>query len=581
MNRNLPLSPCPLVPLSFLRPLSPCLLVSLSLFLSLLLPGCVNPGKDDLVVSPDRLQKIRAIELSELTDAPPTTGPINAIPSTLPSSTPGAILPTTVPTQPTAGSTRPTPEVKLTIEDVRRLAMENNLDLRVQVLNPEISRTSITEEEARYEAVLGANIQYATFDQATTSRLDTAQGKNLSINPTLDIPLITGGTISLGAPMNRSETNNEFSLLNPSYSTDASASISQPLLRGGGADVGYHPIRIAKYDYQSTQARTKLEVMRVLAEADRVYWRLYAARRDLELRQAEYELARQQLERARRQAAAGKVADIEIIRAESGLADRLEAILTANNTLRDRQRDLKRTVNSPDLPVGGSALIVPDSKPLTVYYRIDADRLVDAALAGRMEMLELELQIARDTANVRIARNSALPLVTLDYNYNINGIGSSWASSYRVTTDKDFEDHRIGLRIEIPIGNEAAKSRLRRAILSRLQTLATREQRALTIRQEVLQAADAIASSWQRILASRQRVALAQRTLDVETRQFNLGLRTSTDVLDAQTRLADAQSSEISAVTEYQISQIDLAFATGTLLGAANVQWVSPRADSK
>ena len=130
-------------------------------------------------------------------------------------------------------------------------------------------------------------------------------------------------------------------------------------------------------------------------------------------------------------------------------------------------------------------------------------------------------------------------------------------------------------------GSGAAKSRLRRAILSRLQTLATRDQRALQIRQEVLQSADAIASSWQRILASRQRVALAQRTLDVETRQFNLGLRTSTDVLDAQTKLADAQSSEISAVTEYQISQIDLAFATGTLLGAANIEWTSPRASEK
>ena len=64
---------------------------------------------------------------------------------------------------------------------------------------------------------------------------------------------------------------------------------------------------------------------------------------------------------------------------------------------------------------------------------------------------------------------------------------------------------------------------------------------------------------------------LAARVVDAETRQFNQGLRTSTDVLDAQTRLADAQSSEISAITDYQIAQVDIAFASGNLLGAAGV----------
>ena len=41
----------------------------------------------------------------------------------------------------------------------------------------------------------------------------------------------------------------------------------------------------------------------------------------------------------------------------------------------------------------------------------------------------------------------------------------------------------------------------------------------------------------------------------------------------AATRLAESQFSEIRAITDYQIAQVDLAFATGTLLGAAKVDW--------
>ncbi|MEM9374329.1 MAG: hypothetical protein AAGA55_11875, partial [Planctomycetota bacterium] len=52
--------------------------------------------------------------------------------------------------------------------------------------------------------------------------------------------------------------------------------------------------------------------------------------------------------------------------------------------------------------------------------------------------------------------------------------------------------------------------------------------------------------------------------------------QTSTDVLDADTNLADALLAEIRAVVEYQIAQIDLAVATGTLMGQAGVDW-TPR----
>jgi len=50
-------------------------------------------------------------------------------------------------------------------------------------------------------------------------------------------------------------------------------------------------------------------------------------------------------------------------------------------------------------------------------------------------------------------------------------------------------------------------------------------------------------------------------------------LRTSTDVLQAQTNFANSQSSEILALAEYQIALVDLSYATGTLLGAAKVRW--------
>ena len=463
--------------------------------------------------------------------------------------------------------------MELSIEEVRRLALANNLDLRVELINPAIARTALTEEEAQYEALFYVDGAWAKTDSPTASQLAGSQDESLAAAAGVQIPLRTVGVVQLEVPVTRFETDNEFSTLNPAYTSDFAASIRQPLLRGFGTAANTQRLRIAFYDYQSTQARTKLEVIRVLAAADRVYWRLFAAREALKVRRQEYDLASALLGRARRQVAAGNAAEVEILRSESGVADAVEAIITAENAVRDRQRELKRVLNRPGLEMETGTILIPVTEPDARRYRVDAARLADAALGKRMEMLELELQVAADVATVAAARNATLPLVTLDYTYNINGLGPTLRESFEVTGDKDFEDHRVGLRVEVPIGNEAARSRLRRAILGRLQTLATREQRALQIRQEVFNATDQLEANWQRILANRQRVLLAQRVLRAETRQFELGLRTSTEVLDAQASLADAQLSEIEALTEYQIAQIDIAFATGTLLGASRVVW--------
>lgn len=211
--------------------------------------------------------------------------------------------------------------------------------------------------------------------------------------------------------------------------------------------------------------------------------------------------------------------------------------------------------------------------PDPVGLDLDAEALITFALENRMEMLELELQLAIDASAIDFTRNQKLPLVTLDYTYGLSGLGATYNNAIDQVVDSKFDSWSVGVSADIPIGNEAAKARFHGAVLQRIQRLASRDARVSSIQQEVYDAVDQIQQNWNRILAARQDVILAGRTLDGEQRQFDVGERTSTDVLDAATTLADAQSSEIRALADYQIAQIDLAFATGTLLGYGKVRW--------
>lgn len=468
----------------------------------------------------------------------------------------------------------PAPEkLELTVAECRALALRNNLELRVELLNPTLAEQDVTEAEAAFESLFFASASNAKTDTPTASQLSGSQVEALNADAGITIPLRTGGSVTLDTTLSRIETDNPFSTLNPSYETDFAASISHPLLRNAGRRASEHPIRIAQLSRRVSEAQTKLAVIRVLSEVDRQYWRLYATRRLLEVRRQELALAQAQLERARRRVEAELAPEVEIVRAEAGVAERQEGIIIAENNVRDVQRELKRLLNKPGLGMNTRTTLIPATEPNPVHYAPSPDRLTTAAFDNRMEMLELELRLLQDASTIDLRENELLPLLAVDYTYNANGLGRSFGHSYDRLAGVNFEDHFIGVRAEVPIGNQAAESRLRRAVLTRLQRLATRSRRAQLITQEVLTALDQLEADWQRILAARKRAIEAARVLEAEQRQFQQGLRTSTEVLDAQTRLANARASEVEALANYQITQVDLAFATGTLLGSTRVRW--------
>ena len=467
------------------------------------------------------------------------------------------------------------PQLELTLERCRALALENNLDLKVQLISPAIAAERVSEEEARFEAALRSNFTYAKTDTPVASNIDIS-GSNVDYARTglgVDVPLTTGGSVTFDLADTRTKTDSQWSIFNPSYNSNMSVSLAQPLLRNAGTRTNTYAIRIAAYSHRISEAQTKLEVIRVIAAIDRLYWQLYAARRELEVRKKEYDLAKKQLESARRFVNEGERAQVEITRAEAGVAQRLEAIILAENTLRDTERDLKLALNMPDIDMQTPTVLIPATEPAPVRYELKNDALVKTAIESRMEMLELELQIAQDISTEDYMKNQALPLVTMDYTYNVSGLGGTRADSYDLLRDNRFEDHRFGLQLLVPLGNQAAKSRLKQAFYQRRQRLATKESRAASIELEVLNAIDQLEANWQRVLAGRQRTILDGRLFEAEKRQYEIGTRTTTDVLLAQNTFADAQSAEIRALAEYQIALVDLSFATGTILGAAKVRW--------
>jgi outer membrane protein len=481
---------------------------------------------------------------------------------------------------------------QLSISDVRLKALNNNLTIKAAQIDPLIANAEVREEQAKFDNIIFAYAKYGQIVSpkisgdkveftSSNSALNGQQVKlstleqdkrSLEFEAGLKIPLRTGGTVLLSSPLDNKVSNGKFE--SDEYRSALRFSMSQPLLRNAGKNVNEASIRIAENSQQVVQLKTRLQSIRIIATVDKAYWALYEAWGQLDVRRQQFEYANQNLVMVKLRVREGISAAVEINRAEIGVADRMDTLIVAQTKLKIAQRQLQFYMNDLSEEFNQNGPLIPITKPNLLKYEFNRSKLLDDALIGRVELLEQELKLAADLTKIEYLENQTLPIFTIDYQYGaLSNTNNSFGTSYRNVMDGSFNDWSIGLKFEMPFTNEASKARLENSVQQRNQRLATKTLQTLTVKKEIYDALDYVDQNWQRILAARQQVLIAGLNYEAELKQFNEGLRTMTEVLETLTRLGEAQTKEVHAISEYQVSLVDTAYATGTLLGYSKLDF--------
>lgn len=485
---------------------------------------------------------------------------------------------------------------QFTLTDLRVKALKNNLNIQVAKVNPDIASSELKIEEAKFDQIFYIYAQYRESDspklssdyvgfKSTNPTLDkqtvkldqlAQESKGFDVETGIKVPLRTGGTVTLSTPLINKKTSRRGGQFDSKqYQSALRFSISQPLLRNAGRDVAEASIRIAGYKQQAATLNTRLQIIRIIAMVDKAYWKLYESWGQLDVRRQQYEYAQQNLQMVKIRVAEGLTARVEISRSEIGVADRLEALIIAETSLKLANRQLQFLMNDIADVTSLDAIYLPSTPPNLVKYDINRQKLLKDAQEGRIELLTQELKLAADLTKIDYLENQSLPLFSIDYQYGtLSNTFNNLGDSYQHVLDGDFNDWSVGFKFELPISNEANKAKLARAVQQRGQRLTTKTLQTLTVKREIYDAVDQVEQNWQRILAARQQVLIAGINYEAELKQFNEGLRTMTEVLETLTRLGEAQIKEIKAIGDYQVALVDTAYATGTLLGYSKLNFI-------
>jgi outer membrane protein len=471
--------------------------------------------------------------------------------------------------------------VALTLDEATERALDRNLELAVERLNPQLNDLNILRIRAAYRPTLNTTFNHRATSQPSTSQLDggeRVQNDNSSYNASLSqaIPW-SGGNASVQFNNNRQATTNVFANFNPSYTTGFTASVSQPLLRGLFIDGTRQQLRVSAINREMTDIQLRATVLTTIANVRNSYWELLYAVQALDVARGSLELAEKLVQDNRARVEVGTMAPTEIVSAEAEVAQRRLALTQAEATVRTTELSFKRLiVSGTDDPLWRST-IDPIDRPEFRPEPIDVEAAVRRALDIRTDVAQARKTIEQNDVQMRFMRNQTLPDLNLNASYGSQGrggteylrAGSGLGSTITGTNPGGITDAwgemlsrtnptwNVSLNFSLPLGRSANQVSYARARVQLGQSAAQLRALELQVATEVTNAALQVDNNLRRYeaaLASRQ---LSQTRLQTEQSRFDVGLSTNYNVVQAQRDLANAQNAELRALLDYRRALVE------------------------
>ncbi len=521
----------------------------------------------------------------------------------------------------------------VTLSEAVALALENNLRLQVDRLDPAIARERVRETEGIFEPSLVARYDRQHVENPVASAVQSFFATSLTTQTTEDYFVYNGGVqgilpwgfgYSSGYTLQKLNSDSSFYALDPQYTAAWRSELTIPLLRNLYWSTPDLLVRRSHVSQDITDENFRASLMDSLFRLEQAYWSLAAARA-LELAAIKsVETAEDLLEQTKVQYKVGVVSKVRVTEAEAGLAQRDFDQIVRSNQAQAAQDALLTAILEPGLGDYTSTYIKTE-EPTFVPYEVNAEAALEKARALRPELVAAQKAVENSEFDEKYAWNQKLPALDVRASYANNGLSGSQKTPAGSTTrspfpvygnggdgipgtaddtvsapplgtapslgfpsgrwgaDNEFFDaggaHSWGVaaNLVVPIGNDTLDARYvqSRILLRRAKTNLRLQEQSITV--DVRSAVRDLDSSIDGVKAAqRARIASAE-TLRAEQERLRLGDSTPHTVLDYDEDLRLAEASEIRALQIYRTAIAELERAQGTLLDKLGVNVVDER----
>jgi outer membrane protein len=411
----------------------------------------------------------------------------------------------------------------LTLKSAVQIALAPDGNVRVLLANQAIDEAAARARQAR--AALFPNIDGSASERNQTTNLRTF-GFTFPTVPGFNIPTFVGPFSTFDARVSAQQTILDLSILRRYRAAQAN-------------------VAVARLDTNSTRDQVSDQTARAYLTCLRADASLESARSNVDLSDALVKLANSQKN-------AGTGTGIEVTRAQVQLSNDRTQLTIAENSRTRAALQLMKTIG---LDMGVELRFSDKLSPTPV----DAGVLEASIDKAKKERAELKTQHQKELAarlTYGAVRAERLPTIGASGDYGSSGqeLNASRAS------------RSVGVSLKVPLFDGGRRAGRSAESLSQYDQERTRthdlEQQ---VELEVRLAYASLNSARTEVETAEEGVMLAENELAQARRRYEAGVTNSIEVTDAQTRLARARDTRVTALYDYNLARLDLATSTGSI----------------
>jgi outer membrane protein TolC len=436
------------------------------------------------------------------------------------------------------------------------------------------------------------------FTHTTTPETnDASQGtyalatKTTSANAGISEGFSTGATASFNFNNSHNVWNSTTNGFNPYNLSSLGITFTQPLRRGFGRALNQRYIRIAGNEQKIGSLLFQQQLINTIYGVVRLYTDFVALYEDEKVKQETLTLAEKLLSDTKAQVEIGTLAVVELTRANAQVASARLQLINSRGLREEEEAIVKNvlTRRNDDPEVRDAPIIPTDSLAVPGQEEVQPIQdLVSAALNSRPDLAQAQLQVQNSEIGLAGSRSATLPefdLVGVLQNNGLSGttgpglvnaypgFNGGYGTALEQVFARNYPTYGIGVQLTLPIHNRVAEADLAR---DEIQVKQQKVRVAQLQNEARLEVEDALIAM-RRARASYQAAVEARRfqaeSLAAEQAKFEIGTSTSFFVIEYQSLLAQAKSTEIAAQSSYVKARAALQRATGTILDQNHISF--------
>ena len=508
-------------------------------------------------------------------------------------------------------------------------ALENNKDIEVSRKDVKIAEFDLQASDLAFTPRIVGN---SYFERAVSPNVSIFNPSPTTTNTSIVADISYQGILKKHGTQyefsfknRRFTTDNPISILSPQFDSSFQFKVTQPLFRGRKSDDLRRVIELAKQNLSLTDKQFRKKAIEITVTVQRAYWDLTYTLRNLQVQKEGVRDAKQQLAHNRRLVNEGVLAPVDIIAAQTQVANLEQNVYIALENVNRAENVLKVLIaEDRNDPIWSESLVPTDEVELN-KPKTSLPEALELAFENRIEVDILDVSKKINEYDQRFYKEALDPEINFVASYTSNGISgtanpdaasffsntasteklnevivranaldptmqpinplpiappqsvpSSLTGGYFSSVSDIFANRyptfRVGVSFRFAPDGKAQRAFLGKSLVQGERIEVQRQQLEQAIQVDVRNALQSIKTAEARLRSAAISRENSEKQHESEQRKLNEGLSDIYKVLERQTALIVARSMELQARIELNKAIAELQRATGNSLKENNLE---------